>query len=40
VIGHARVPVVCAADLVVMKVLAGRLRDQRDVVAIIHGHRH
>src|SRR5262249_22034511 len=35
VIGNARVPVVSAEDLVVMKVLAGRSRDLDDVVAII-----
>ena len=40
VIGDTRVPVVSAADLVVMKVLAGRPRDLDDVVAVIHGHGH
>jgi Nucleotidyl transferase AbiEii toxin, Type IV TA system len=40
VIGDARVPVVCAEDLVAMKVLAGRPRDLEDVVAIIHARGH
>jgi uncharacterized nucleotidyltransferase DUF6036 len=40
IIGNARVPVVSAADLVVMKVLAGRARDLDDVVAIIHARGH
>jgi hypothetical protein len=35
-VGAARVPVVCAEDLVAMKVLAGRPRDLDDVVTIIH----
>lgn len=40
VIGNARVPVVCAEDLVAMKVLAGRPRDLDDVVAIVHVRGH
>jgi uncharacterized membrane protein len=40
VVGNARVPVVCAEDLVAMKVLAGRPRDLDDVVAIIHVRGH
>lgn len=39
VIGDARVPVVCAEDLVAMKVLAGRPRDLDDVAAIARVHR-
>jgi hypothetical protein len=35
VIGDARVPVVCAEDLLAMKVLAGRPRDLDDVAAIV-----
>ncbi len=38
-VGHVRVPVVCAEDLVAMKILAGRSRDMEDVTAIIRAHR-
>lgn len=37
-VGDARVPVVCAEDLVAMKVLAGRSRDLDDVAAIARVH--
>ena len=40
VVGDARVPVVCAEDLVAMKVLAGRPRDLDDVAAIARVRRH
>ena len=39
VIGDVRVPVVCAEDLVAMKVLAGRPRDLDDVAAIARVRR-
>jgi hypothetical protein len=35
-IGDALVPVVCAEDLIAMKILAGRPRDLDDVAAIVH----
>ena len=38
-IGETRVPVVCAEDLVVMKVLAGRPRDLEDVAAVARTRR-
>ena len=34
-----RVPVACAEDVVVMKLLAGRAKDVEDVVAILAAHR-
>ena len=40
VIAGARVPVVSAEDLIVMKVLAGRPRDLDDVSVIIHVRGH
>ena len=40
VVGDARVPIVCAEDLVAMKVLAGRPRDLDDVAAIARVRRH
>ena len=39
VIGHVRIPVVCAEDLVAMKMLAGRPRDLDDVAAIARVRR-
>lgn len=38
-VGDVPVPVVCAEDLVAMKVLAGRARDLDDVAAIVHVRR-
>ena len=38
-VGDVRVPVVCAEDLVTMKVLAGRPRDLDDVAAIARVRR-
>ena len=40
VIGDVRVPVVCAEDLMAMKVLAGRPRDLDDVAAIARVRRN
>lgn len=39
VVGHARVPVVSAEDLVAMKILAGRPRDVEDVAQVIRARR-
>ena len=38
-VGHVRVPVVSAEDLVAMKILAGRPRDVEDAASIIRVHR-
>lgn len=38
-VGGARVPVVAAEDLIVMKILAGREKDKQDVVAILRAGR-
>ena len=38
-VGHARVPVVSAEDLVAMKILAGRPRDVEDIAGVIRARR-
>lgn len=38
-IGDVRVPVVCAEDLVAMKILAGRPTDLEDVIAVVRANR-
>ena len=38
-VGDTRIPVVCAEDLIAMKILAGRPTDLEDVSAVARAHR-